>query len=95
MQEFQLILHEIETEGIILLETFQASIIMEKLLPILRDFKNYLKYKRKELKLEELIMRLKIEEDNWKFKKRSNKNSYEAKTNVIEDSRGKRLLPKA
>ena len=36
--------------------------------------------------MEDLIMRLQIEEDNQKFEKRSNKNSYEAKANVIEDS---------
>ena len=34
-------------------------------------------------------MRLRIEEDNRKSKKRSSKNSYEAKANVIEDSKGK------
>ena len=46
----------------ILPETFQVVTIMEKLSPAWRDFKNYLKHKRKELKLEDL--RLRIEEDN-------------------------------
>ena len=70
-------------------ETFQVATIVEKLPPAWRDFKNYLKHKRKELKLEDLIVRLRIEEDNRKSEKRSSKNSYEAKTNVIEDSKGK------
>ena len=78
----------------ILPETFQVAAIVEKLSPAWRDFKNYLKHKRKELKLEDLIVRLRIEDDNRKFEKRSNKN-YEVKANVIEDSKGKRLLPKA
>jgi len=39
--------------------------------------------------LEVLIVRLRIEEDNRKSEKRSNKNSYEVKANVIEDSKGK------
>ena len=73
----------------ILSETFQFATIVEKLPPTMRAFKNYLKHKRKELKLEDLIMRLQIEEDNRKSEKRNNKNSYEAKTNVIEDSKGK------
>ena len=73
----------------ILPENFQVATIVEKLPPAWRDFKNYLKHKRKELKLEDLIVRLQIEEDNLKFKKRSNKNSYESKANVIEDSKGK------
>ena len=70
-------------------ETFQVATIVEKLPPAWRDFKNYLKYKRKELKLEDLIVRLRIEKDNRKSEKRSSKNSYEAKANVIEDSKGK------
>ena len=69
-------------------ETFQIATTVEKLPPVRRDFKNYLKHKRKELKLEDLIVRLRIEEDNRKSKKRSSKNSYEAKANVIEDSKG-------
>ena len=60
---------------------------MEKLPPAWRDFNNYLKHNRKELKLEDLIVRLQIEEDNRKSEKRSNKNSYESKANVIEDSK--------
>ena len=43
----------------------------------------------KGLKLEDLIVRLQIEEDNRKSEKRSNKNSYEAKAIVIEDSKRK------
>ena len=39
--------------------------------------------------MEDLIVRLRIEEDNQKFEKRSNKNFYEAKANMIEDSKGK------
>jgi len=39
--------------------------------------------------LEDLIVRFRIEEDNRKSEKRSSKNSYKAKVNVIEDSKGK------
>ena len=72
-----------------LLETFQIATIVEKLPPAWRDFKNYLKRMRKKLKLEDLIVRLRIDEDNRKSEKRSCKNSYEAKTNVIKDSKRK------
>ena len=89
VQEFQLILHEIDAEGMNLPETFQVATIVEKLPPAWRDFKNYLKRKRKELKLKDLIVRLRIEEDNRKSEKMSSMNSYEAKANVIEDSKGK------
>ena len=79
----------------ILSETFQVATIVKKLPPAWRVFKNYLKYKRKKLKLKDLIMRLRIEEDNRKSQKRSSKNSYEAKANVIEDSKGKAVGLKA
>ena len=36
-----------------------------------------------------LLSRPRIKEDNWKSEKRSNKNSYETKVNVIEDSKRK------
>ena len=73
----------------ILPETFQVATIVEKLPPTWRGFKSYLKHKRKELKLEDLILRLWIEEDSRKSDKKSKKNSYEGKANVIEDSKRK------
>ena len=82
-------MYEIEAEGTILPETFQVAIIVEKLPPAWRDFKNYLKHKRKEIKLKDLIVRLRIKEDDRKSEKRSSKKSYKAKANVIEGSRGK------
>ena len=83
VQNFQLILHEIKAEGMILPVTFQVATIMEKLPPTWRDFNNYLKHKRKEIKLEDIIVRLRIEKDNRKSEKKNNKNSYESKANVM------------
>ena len=70
VQEFQLILHEIHSEGMVLSEAFQVAAIIEKLPPGWKDFKNYLKHKRKEMNVEELIVRLRIEEDNRRSEKR-------------------------
>jgi len=39
--------------------------------------------------LEDLIVRFRINKDNRKSEKRSNKNSYEAKANIIKDAKGK------
>ena len=39
--------------------------------------------------MDDLIVSLQIEEDNCKSEKRSNKNSYEAKANMIEDLKEK------
>ncbi|XP_073014629.1 uncharacterized protein [Primulina eburnea] len=64
VQELQLLLYEIHAEGMSLSESFQVAAMIEKLPPLWKDFKNYLKYKRKEMGLEDLIVRLGIEEDN-------------------------------
>ena len=64
VQELQVILHEIHAKGMILNETFHVATISEKLSPTWKDFKNYLKYKIKEMSIEDLMIRLHIEEDN-------------------------------
>ncbi|XP_073137178.1 uncharacterized protein [Henckelia pumila] len=70
VQEIQVILHEIHSEGMTLSESFQVAAIFEKLPPAWKDFKNYLKHKRKEMNVEELIVRLRIEEDNKSSERR-------------------------
>ncbi|KZV31197.1 hypothetical protein F511_25170 [Dorcoceras hygrometricum] len=67
VQEIQIIIHDLLTEVMEINEQFQVAEIIEKFPPMWRDFKNYLKYKRKALKLEELIVRLHIEEDSRTF----------------------------
>ena len=65
-------------------ESFQVASLVEKLPPAWIDFKNYLKHKRKEMTIDELIVRLRIEEDNCKAEKRNGKNFIESKANVVE-----------
>ncbi|KAL0289051.1 UNVERIFIED_CONTAM: hypothetical protein Sangu_2631500 [Sesamum angustifolium] len=71
VQEFQMILHDLHAEGMKLNESFQVAAMIEKLPPLWKDFKNYLKQKRKEMGLEDLIVRLRIKEDNHLFKMKS------------------------
>eukprot|EP00268_Persea_americana_P000700 TRINITY_DN10213_c2_g1_i2.p2 TRINITY_DN10213_c2_g1~~TRINITY_DN10213_c2_g1_i2.p2 ORF type:complete len:163 (+),score=33.31 TRINITY_DN10213_c2_g1_i2:4137-4625(+) len=84
VQELQVILHEIHVEGMSFSESFQVATIIEKLPSLWKDFKNYLKHKRKEMKLEDLIVRLRIEEDNRASEKKAGKTFTEAKANVVE-----------
>ncbi|XP_073120646.1 uncharacterized protein [Henckelia pumila] len=88
VQEIQIILHDLLAEGMEINEPFQVASIIEKLPPMWKDFENYLKNKRKELKLEDLIVRLRIEEDNRNTEAKSNKKMMEteAKTNLAESS---------
>ncbi|RVW85618.1 Retrovirus-related Pol polyprotein from transposon TNT 1-94 [Vitis vinifera] len=84
VQELQVILHEIHAEGMMLSETFQVAAIIEKLPPVWKDFKNYLKHKRKEMSIEDLIIRLRIEEDNRRSEKKGAHTLNEAKANFME-----------
>ncbi|WJZ85230.1 hypothetical protein VitviT2T_004776 [Vitis vinifera] len=84
VQELQVILHEIHAEGMMLSETFQVAAIIEKLPPAWKDFKNCLKHKRKEMSIEDLIIRLRIEEDNRRSEKKGVHTLNEAKANFVE-----------
>ncbi|XP_042041347.1 uncharacterized protein LOC121786796 [Salvia splendens] len=85
VQEFQIIIHELATEGMILPENFTSGTIIEKLPPSWKDFKSYLKHKRKEMTLEELIVKLCNEFDVRKNdQKARGHGSFEAKANLLE-----------
>ncbi|KAK6153677.1 hypothetical protein DH2020_013316 [Rehmannia glutinosa] len=90
VQEIQLILHDIIAEGMVVSESFQVAAIIEKLPPLWKDFKNYLKHKRKEMGLEDLIVRLRIEEDNRKSEVKSDKLPMEAKAKLVEPNASKK-----
>ncbi|KAL0322288.1 UNVERIFIED_CONTAM: Retrovirus-related Pol polyprotein from transposon TNT 1-94 [Sesamum calycinum] len=86
VQEFQMILHDLHAEGMKLSESFQVAAMIEKLPSLWKDFKNYLKHKRKEMGLEDLIVRLRIEEDNRLSEMKSGKLQIEAKANLMEQN---------
>ena len=85
VQELQVVVHDIHAEGMTLSETFQVAAFIEKLPPSWRYFKNNLKPKRKELSLEDLIVRLRIEEDNRLSEKKVGKNLEVSKAYVVEE----------
>lgn len=85
VQELQIILSDIHAEGMKLSESFQVTALIEKLPSSWKDFKNYLKHKQKEMKLEDIIVRLRIEEDNRKSEKRNGtSNLLESNANIVE-----------
>ncbi|GJR07823.1 pol polyprotein [Tanacetum coccineum] len=82
VQDLQILIH-VHAEGMTVSETFQVAAIIEKLPPSWVDFKNYLKHKRKEMSVEDLIVHLYIEDNN----KLAQKNTYApdyAKANMVE-----------
>ena len=87
VQELQIILH---VEKMELSESFQVVAIVEKLPSFWKDFKIYLKHKHKEMGLEYLIVRLKIEEDNRVSEKKIGKHPIESKANLVEPKANKK-----
>ncbi|XP_075499754.1 uncharacterized protein LOC142538281 [Primulina tabacum] len=88
VQKIQNIIHDLLAEGMNINEAFQVAAIIEKLTAMWKDFKNYLKHKCKELKLEDLIVRLRIEEDSRTSEAKTHRRAMEAeaKTNLTESS---------
>uniref|UniRef100_A0A1S3Z597 CCHC-type domain-containing protein n=1 Tax=Nicotiana tabacum TaxID=4097 RepID=A0A1S3Z597_TOBAC len=86
VQELQVIAHDLLVEGMIINEAFQVATFMEKLPPLWKDFKNYLKHKRKEMTLEDLIVRLWIEEDYKAAEKKSRGNSTIMGVNIVKEA---------
>ena len=89
VQELQLILHDLIAEDMVVNEVFQVAAMNEKLPSLWNDFKNYLKYKHKEMKLEDLMIRLNIEEDNKNVKNKSRKSSTIIGVNIVEEAPAK------
>ena len=99
VQELQVIIHDIHAEGMIISESFQVAAVIEKLPSGWKDFKNYLKHKRKEMTMEDLILRLRIEEDNRGSEKKVNvaterANMVEHKAKKTNSGKGAKLAPK-
>ena len=79
VEEIQVLIHELHAEGCAISEQFQVGSIIEKLPPSWRDFKVCLKHKRREMTMEDLILRLRVEEDH-----RKGDSVDGARANVIE-----------
>ncbi|XP_022886721.1 uncharacterized protein LOC111402572 [Olea europaea var. sylvestris] len=85
VEELQIIIHEIIAERYKIYEGFQVSAIIEKLPPSWKEYKNSLKHKRKEMFLENMIIRIRIEEDN-RMAERKERPDFDTKANLIEGS---------
>ncbi|XP_060182167.1 uncharacterized protein LOC132611817 [Lycium barbarum] len=86
VEELQVLIHNLIAKGMVINEAFQVDVVIEKLPPSWRVFKNYLKHKRKEMSLEYLVIRLKIKEDNKLAERKSRGNSTIMGANFIEEA---------
>ncbi|TMW82509.1 hypothetical protein EJD97_005756 [Solanum chilense] len=86
VQKLQLVFHNLIDKDMVVNEVFQVTTMIEKLPHSWNDFENYLKHKNKEMKLEDLLIRLKIEEDIKITKKKSHNISTLIGVNTIEEA---------
>ncbi|XP_057802957.1 uncharacterized protein LOC131018251 [Salvia miltiorrhiza] len=83
VQEFQLILHELESEGMKMPEAFITAAIIEMLPPSWIDFKSYLMQNNEEMTLEDLMVKLRLEFDVRECMTKV-ENSSQVKGNLLE-----------
>ena len=62
--------------------------IIKKMPSVGKDFKNYLNHKQKEIIIEDLVVRLRIEEDNKWFDEKEAHTSTKVKANFMELGQG-------
>ncbi|KAA0035179.1 uncharacterized protein E6C27_scaffold57G002810 [Cucumis melo var. makuwa] len=81
--EIQKIAHEIINEGMRLDDQFQVAVIIDKLPPLWKDFKNTLRHKTQEFSLESLIMRLRIKKEARKHDQKEEVNVIHRKKSIV------------
>ncbi|KAF3617043.1 putative transcription factor MYB21-like [Capsicum annuum] len=86
-QEAENTLHNLD--DLVVNEAFLVAFVIQKLPPLWKDIKNYLNHKSTEMFAEDLIMRLRIEEDNKIVEKMPQGNSAISRENIVEDEPNK------
>ncbi|XP_050379990.1 uncharacterized protein LOC126797398 [Argentina anserina] len=88
VEELQVIVHELDVEGMGLNPNFLVGSIIEKLPPTWKDFKIYLKHLTEDMNFEQLDLKLRVEEDNRKNEK-ADAISLEPTANMVGGSPSK------
>nr|XP_015896776.3 uncharacterized protein LOC107430452 [Ziziphus jujuba var. spinosa] len=78
VHELQVLIQELLAKWMFINEAFQVAAMIEKLPPSWGDFRNYLKHNKKEMDMETLIGKLRIEDDNRRSDRRSMKAGMKA-----------------
>ncbi|KAB2614628.1 hypothetical protein D8674_021216 [Pyrus ussuriensis x Pyrus communis] len=99
VEEIQKLIYELHSEGCEINEHFQVGAIIKKLPTSWNDFKIYLKHEHREMNMEDLIMRLGVEENHRKANRSGGFAAIEAIANYVEKetlrpSRRRIRLPK-
>uniref|UniRef100_A0A7N2LRG7 Reverse transcriptase zinc-binding domain-containing protein n=1 Tax=Quercus lobata TaxID=97700 RepID=A0A7N2LRG7_QUELO len=71
-------------EGMAIDDAFQAVALIEKLPPSWKEYRNYLKHKKRDTSLEDLIVHIRIEESNQEKDKSDLASEFSSKANLVE-----------
>lgn len=89
VDELQVIIHELHAEGMAINESFQVGSVIEKLPPSWKDFKIHLKHKKSEMSMEDLVLKLRVQEDHLISEKQAEDTAFSAKANIVEGESSK------
>ncbi|GJT36028.1 retrovirus-related pol polyprotein from transposon TNT 1-94 [Tanacetum coccineum] len=88
VKELQIIVHEMEVEGMGINSNFLVGSIIEKLPQSWKNFKLYLKHLTDDMSFEQLVLKIRVEEDN-KMNEKADANSLEPNANMVGESSSK------
>ncbi|XP_021844984.2 uncharacterized protein [Spinacia oleracea] len=86
VHDYENIVFDILGEGMNMCETLQANVILEKFPPSWNDYRSYLKHKKKDMNLQELIGHMRTEEANRLKDKFESLSLNSSKANLVESS---------
>nr|GEU65218.1 Pol polyprotein [Tanacetum cinerariifolium] len=82
VEELQIIVHEIEVEGMGINPNFLVGSIIEKLPQSWKNFKLYLKHLTDDMSFEQLVLKIRVKEDNM-MNEKADANSIEPNANMV------------
>ncbi|GJS57673.1 retrovirus-related pol polyprotein from transposon TNT 1-94 [Tanacetum coccineum] len=88
VEELQIIIHEMEVKGMGINSNFLVGSIIEKLPQSWKNFKLYLKHLIDDMSFEQLVLKIRIEEDN-RMNEKADANSIETNANMVVESSSK------
>ena len=80
-----MLVNDLVTEDIKLPQPFMAGYLIETLPYSWKDYKNSMKHKRKQMSLEDVIIHIKIEEQNKTRDKAERAKELSSKANLVEE----------
>lgn len=85
VEELQIIVHELEVEGMGINSNFLVGSIIKKLPFSWKNFKLYLKHLTEDMSFEQLILRIRVEEDN-RMNEKADNSAIEPNANLVGET---------